>query len=59
MSNTFLLYGINVLLTTRLHTFEVFIKDILHIQDLKVNGASGAVTHSAMSIMLCILTAAK
>jgi len=48
-----------VLPKARLHTFGMFVKDILHIQDLKVNGTSGAVIHSCMSIMLCVLTVAK
>jgi len=32
----------------------VFIKDSLHIQDRNVNGTIGAVTHSCLSIMLCV-----
>ena len=55
----FLLYDTKALPKEMLHTFGVFIKDILHILDLKVNGATGAVTHSSMSIMLYVLTAAQ
>jgi len=51
--------GYKIFPKARLHTFEVFIKDILHIQDLNVNGASGAVTRCCMSIVLCVLAAAK
>jgi hypothetical protein len=59
VTSVLVLYAIKIFPKARQHTFGVFIKDILHIQDLKVNGVSGVVTQSCMSVVLCVMTVAK